>query len=451
MAEKLTELSWVAFAKTELTKEQRKLVDDAALVKALAALDKTDASKPADRQKALQEVAEQIPKLVVACGRRKKELGKAFDEVKDKLYGLLEAAEAQQKALQKAAAKTPEPQDEEEDNPALLTTKMIPLLREVRKGELVLQALVAVAGKETVVLLSRRAISPARGKLLKEQMSNPSGLKFIRGECQWENGALTFVVQAPAAALAKRIRAALLAQTELRLKVKVRGDDGEDTDGEDEEAAQAPGASTASGTASGTAAAGAASAGAAAGPTGATGRPAPAGGPASAEQLAYVQRLRKVRDAYDAALKAQHPESTKLRALMGFASEKAAAEDYVGAGKALDTLHKLLVPVAKGGDADALDAMLADWQAVRNDALAALKEIAGRIAEARHPSSARAIVEIKAVIANLPARPASLREVTELRRYLDDDRVVADVCDLAEDIRSPMLGVLDRMYSHLAG
>jgi hypothetical protein len=450
MAEKLTELSWVAFAKTELTKDQRKLVDDAALVKALAGLDKADERKPADRQKALQEVVEQIPKLVVASGRRKKELGKAFDAVKDKLYALLEVAEAQQKAVQKALdAEKDKGEDEEEDSPALLTTKMIPLLREVRKGELVLQALVALAGKETVVLLSRRAISPARGKLLKEQMSNPSGLKFIRGECQWENSALTFVVQAPAAALAKRIRAALLAQTELRLKVRVRGDDGEDTDGEDEaeEAAQAPGATAASGPG----AAGAGSARAAAAATGAAGRPAPPGGPASAEQLAYVQRLRKVRDAYDAALKAQHPESTKLRALMGFASEKAAAEDYVGAGKALDTLYKLLAPVATGGDADALEAMLADWQAVRNDALVALKEIAGRIAAARHPSSAKAIVEIKAVIANLPAKPASLREVTELRRYLDDDRVVADVCDLAEDIRSPMLSVLDRLYSHLAG
>src|SRR5512139_42263 len=262
MAEKLTELSWVAFAKTELTKEQRKLVEDAGLVKALAALDKTDERKPADRLKALQEVAEQIPKLVVACGRRKKELGKAFDEVKDKLYGLLESAEAQQKAMQKALdAEKDKSEDEEEESPALLTTKMIPLLREVRKGELVLQALVALAGKETVVLLSRRAISPARGKLLKEQMSSPSGLKFVRGECLWENNALTFVVQAPAAGLAKRLRAALLAQTELRLKVKVRGEDGEETDGE-EEAAETPGA---------------------------TGRPAPPGGPASAEQLAYVQ------------------------------------------------------------------------------------------------------------------------------------------------------------------
>jgi hypothetical protein len=55
-----------------------------------------------------------------------------------------------------------------------------------------------------------------------------------------------------------------------------------------------------------------------------------------------VQRLRKVRDGYDAALKAQHPESTKLRALMGFSSEKAAAKEFAAAGKALDMIDKLL-------------------------------------------------------------------------------------------------------------
>ena len=36
------------------------------------------------------------------------------------------------------------------------------------------------------------------GKLLKEQMTSASGLKFIRGECLFEKDAMTFVVQAPA-------------------------------------------------------------------------------------------------------------------------------------------------------------------------------------------------------------------------------------------------------------
>jgi hypothetical protein len=77
----------------------------------------------------------------------------------------------------------------------------------------------------------------------------------------------------------------------------------------------------------------------------------PQGGPASAEQLAYTQRLRKVRDRYEQALREQHPESTKLRALMGFASEKAdEKKDYAAAAQALDVLDKLLsAPVASPG------------------------------------------------------------------------------------------------------
>jgi hypothetical protein len=60
--------------------------------------------------------------------------------------------------------------------------------------------------------------------------------------------------------------------------------------------------------------------------------------------LSYTQRLRKVRERYEEALRAQHPEATKMRALMGFASEKAGAEppDFAGASKALDKLDELL-------------------------------------------------------------------------------------------------------------
>jgi hypothetical protein len=244
MAEKLSESSWTGF------KNKQKLdLNDALLVKALAVFDKTKESEPEPRLKALEELVKQIPEQVKALTKRKKELGdKPFGEAKDKLYGLLDAAESLQKDTRltvdkaqrdaKATEKKGGPSEEDdEESPALLTTKMIPLIREVRRGELVLQSLIALAGKETVVLLSRKAISPARGKLLKEQMTKPSGLKFIRGECLFEENALTFVVQSGAAGLAKKIKAALLTQTDLRLKVRVRGENPDDVDEdlEDEE------------------------------------------------------------------------------------------------------------------------------------------------------------------------------------------------------------------------
>jgi len=64
-----------------------------------------------------------------------------------------------------------------------------------------------------------------------------------------------------------------------------------------------------------------------------------------------VQRLRKVRERYEQALKEQHPEATKLRAVMGYASEKADGQkDYAAASKALEQLEKLLGASVGGGN-----------------------------------------------------------------------------------------------------
>ena len=231
MAEKFSEATWTAFSK-----KQKLDLRDAPLVKALAKFDKTSEDKPEPRLEALQGLIEEIKKQVTAQAKRKKEMGdKVFGEVKDKLYALLDSAEMLHKDTERAVEARKASADDEEESPALLTTRLIPLLREVRKGDVEMQALIALAGKETVVLLSRKAISPARGKLLKDQMTNPSGLKFIRGTCLLEQGSITFVVQAPAVGLAKKIKAALLQQTEQRLKVRVRGEDPNDVDEEGED------------------------------------------------------------------------------------------------------------------------------------------------------------------------------------------------------------------------
>ncbi|MBT9456043.1 MAG: hypothetical protein IV097_05415 [Burkholderiaceae bacterium] len=232
MAEKLTESNWTAF-----TKKLKLELDDGALIKALAKADKTDIAKPEPRFDALEDLVELIKKQVIALAKRKKELGdKVFGEVKDKLYALLEVAEEQLKLAETAmaAAKAEASGDEEEDTPVLLTKKMIPLVRELRKGGVTMHALICTAGKNTALLIMRRPIAPARRKLLAEAVDAKGGAKYIAAECMLEDKVLTFVVQSQAAGLAKRLRQALLDQTELRLKVKVRGDDGEDEDGSEE-------------------------------------------------------------------------------------------------------------------------------------------------------------------------------------------------------------------------
>jgi hypothetical protein len=344
MADKLGESTWTGFLK-----KQKLELDDGALRKSLARFDKTDESKPESRLDALNDLVEQFKKQIVAQAKRKKELGdKPFALVKDQLYELLGEAEALQKKTQAAAAA--EEDEEEPDTPVLLTTKMVPLLRELRKGETQMHALICTAGKNTAVLIMRRAISPSRRKLLAEAVAAKGGMKYIVGECLFENKALAFVVKSPGGQLAKRLRQALLEQTEMRLRVRVRGEDGvEEQDGEDEGEDQVGVQPQRT--------------------------PAPQGGPASAEQLAYTQRLKKVRERCEQALREHHPESTKLRALMGFASEKADGQkDYAAAGKALEMLERLL-----GASADAV--------ATFNARLAALMpKIKQAIAEAGPPA-----------------------------------------------------------------
>jgi len=233
MAEKLAESTWTAFRK------KLKLdVDDKILVKALTEFEKIGEDKPSARAEALAAVIEQINKQVVSLARIKKQIGdKPFEEAKDKLHGLLGAAEALQKTVnaQVAAEKA------DEESPALLTTKMVPLLRELKKGEITMNAMVCTAGKNTAVLIMRRPISLSMRKLLADAVDAQGGMKYAVGQCTWEDKALTFLMETPAAGLAKRLRAALLAQTEMRLKVRVRGPDGDDEDGENEDdpAAQA--------------------------------------------------------------------------------------------------------------------------------------------------------------------------------------------------------------------
>lgn len=144
-------------------------------------------------------------------------------------------AESEAKKREEHKGKEEESEEESDDATELLTTKLVPLLRQVAKGQ-VMHTLVAKSGKQVVVLLSRKPISPSRRKLLADQLGGGS-TKYYPGHCSLEGGATTFALKAEVAGMAKLIKAALLEQTGLRLnKVKCRGEDGDDND-EDEPAA----------------------------------------------------------------------------------------------------------------------------------------------------------------------------------------------------------------------
>lgn len=213
-AKNLSEADWKRFSKGRDYK-------DAALLKALAALDKAERAAPTAQVEALDELEKQA-ELLRKSNKADKELAAYLDE-------LHKLTTKQRKASEQAAAAAEAEAEEEDTSPAVLGAKMIPLLRDARKG-VVLKALVALAGPEAAVLVSRRAIGPSQRKLLVAELGGAGGIKYVVGECVFEANAHTFVVQSQAAGLAKKLKAALLRQTEQRYKVRVRGEDPADID-----------------------------------------------------------------------------------------------------------------------------------------------------------------------------------------------------------------------------
>ena len=106
-------------------------------------------------------------------------------------------------------------------------------------------------------------------------------------------------------------------------------------------------------------------------------------------------------------------------------------------------------PAAAVSRPDRVASALKGWDTVRAGAVAQLKEVGKEIADARHPESAAALIELGAVTRQLTAKPDTLQQVAELERYLREDDVVADVCDFAHNIRGPLLRCLAQIKAAL--
>lgn len=423
MSEKhLAESAWKTFsAKTGDYKE-------APLAKAMAALAKAEKTGPADELQALDDIDKEVEVLRKAH-KQDKPLLAYLDDIDKAAERQRKAAQQAQKEAEKEAEKGG---DDEEDSPALLGSKLIPLLRELRKGEAVMPALILLAGKDTAVLVQRRAISPSRGKLLKEYLKASGSVKLVQADCRFENGAHTFVVHGePASGLAKKLRSALQLQTDLKLKVRVRGEDPNDVDedGEDGEAVvSSPGPSTSSGT-----------------------------GPQDDHGAqAYEELRRELEPQLATALRERHPEATKLRAVDGFAAQKAEAGDYAGGIKALETLAKLLAAgvTAPKTESPALQTALQDWTKARNAVLLRLREqlLELKQDQAEDPGYRLAFdaeIELGAVMRQLTAEPGTTAQLNDLAAWLNDDSVVDDVDRLLGDIRSPLLAALGHVRQAL--
>ncbi len=228
-------------------------VKDNGLSKALEKLKRVDDKDHDGATKVLDEIdklaaALKKDKAVASIAAAAKYLGEILDAAGNARRDVAKArAEAEKKAAAEAARKADEDEDEDEGgaSPELLTNKLKPLLKLVAKGE-TMHALLGKSGKKVVVMLSRKPISPARRKMLQDELGGGS-TKFYPGTCGLVAGATTFALKAEVAGMSKLVKAALLEQTGLRLnKIKCRGEDGDDhdddDDGDDDDKANAPAA-----------------------------------------------------------------------------------------------------------------------------------------------------------------------------------------------------------------
>ena len=239
----LTDAAW----KDVLAKN--KAVKDNGMLKALADIKKLGDDDHDNAQKTLDEIVKLTAQLkkskeasTPAVSKFLAELGSAADvAMKDIAKAKVEAekktrvdAEAKKQQEKKAAA-SDEDDDDDESGPAILTTKLLPLLRQVNKGE-IMHTLVARAGKQVAVMLSRKPISPAKRKILAEQLGGAGGIKYYTGQCMKEGGATTFALNTEVSGLSKLMKLALLNQTGQRVKkISCRGADGETDDDDDDD------------------------------------------------------------------------------------------------------------------------------------------------------------------------------------------------------------------------
>lgn len=307
-----------------------------------------------------------------------------------------------------------------------------------------------VQGKLSTTLMMGVAVGPSQVKQLIAMCPGEAPYKTLRypeAFLLWEKNALTFVSDKLSGSVVKKLQIWLKKTFKLNLKMRLRNAAGvvaEETEGEDlSDDMLKLGEDDA----------------------------------LSAEDAAqeYQERLGALAEAIRKAM--AQPVGAKIKALMASSAQNAKASKYDAALGELDEIEALLeegglgealegeegeseeesaTPAAKtgGNDAEAKKAELAkamdDWKVRRAKAVASLKDVAGKIAASKHASATRAILEIQAVMKNITAEPATLQQVNELRKWLSSDDVVNDVCELASDVRTPLLIPLERMRSLMA-
>ncbi|MFN0182318.1 MAG: hypothetical protein ACKVQR_00725 [Aquabacterium sp.] len=183
--------------------------------------------------------------------------------VGDALESACSAVEKRRLALSAAAkqAKAPAVDPKLAKLAAAVRSRLVAGLKAVRNaqpGQPPLTFIAAVAAAHARVVIGPK-VGNAQKTQLMALLPQQDGLKWMKGDCVWEDKAVTFICTTPVSGSGKRLQRALLEQTKAKLRVRVRKPDGEAelcegsddpaaleaTDGDDGGAADAGSATTA--------------------------------------------------------------------------------------------------------------------------------------------------------------------------------------------------------------
>jgi hypothetical protein len=188
----------------------------------------------------------------------------------------------------------------------------------------------------------------------------------------------------------------------------------------------------------------------------------PAGGDLAAQ---FKTNLAEWTPAIKAALAAKGPSAAAIGKLLAQASALAKpGGDTAQALAKLAECHALATagtpPTTPGASAQPSESRAAPaadrqtaaarWNAARADAVANLQEEIDSVLATHDPDANKAELVLRAVLRQLNAKVETQQQAAEMERYLQQDDVVAEICELAFDLKTPLLAVLGQIKPQLA-
>jgi hypothetical protein len=160
---------------------------------------------------------------------------------------------------------------------------------------------------------------------------------------------------------------------------------------------------------------------------------------------ALMHRLNALAGPIKTALAQKGPRAEQVQKLFAGVSALLTKKAYAEAGEQLGQLEAILAqPRETTGDG------LGEWTAARAKVLANLRAVVNSIRTIEHPDSVRAAITLEAIAKNITAEPKTPQSVAELKRWLEQDELVAAAEHTPTvlgklSIRAPLLEALAKL------